>query len=188
MTILKRVCIMRRIVIVEALSTLLTTGTAVAQPIPLSQHGSIVQHVGPAVIQISYNRPSARGRVLFGEGGTVSWDRIWQPGANMATRIETSVAIIIEGHNLPRGEYSLWVIPRADRRWTLIINRAVHVYHTPYPGEAYEILRIDVSVETGEHRETLTWEFPSVDRSEAILMLRWGNYAVPFRIRVPGET
>src|SRR5256885_150910 len=37
--------------------------------IPRSQHGSVTQRVGTTDIAISYNRPVARGRTLFGDDG-----------------------------------------------------------------------------------------------------------------------
>ena len=66
----------------------------------------------------------------------------------------------IEGHDLKAGEYSLWLIPQEHRPWTVIFHRAAHVFHRPYPGEADEALRVDVTTESASHVETLAIEFP----------------------------
>ena len=50
--------------------------------VPRSQHGTVTQRVGTTDITISYNRPVARGRTLFGDDGVVHWGRLWHPGAD----------------------------------------------------------------------------------------------------------
>lgn len=153
-----------------------------AQAIPFSQHGAVSQRVGLTDISIEYNRPVARGRKLFGEGGVVPWGRIWHPGADSATTITFSRDVRVEGHPLAAGAYTLWTIPRPDR-WTIIFSRAVHVFHIPYPGAAHDALRVEVTPETGAHMETLAYYFPVVGPDSAVLRLHWGAMVVPVRIR-----
>ena len=79
--------------------------------VPRSQHGSVTQRVGTTDIAISYNRPVARGRELFGT--LVRWGRIWHPGADSVSTISFSNDVMIDGHRLTAGRYSLWTIPDA---------------------------------------------------------------------------
>ena len=51
-----------------------------------SQSGSVWQEIVNTLITITYDRPVARGRELF--GGIVPFGDIWNPGANDATAIE----------------------------------------------------------------------------------------------------
>src|SRR3990172_8075579 len=74
------------------------------QGIPFSQHGTVSQRVGYTDIAISYNRPVARGRTLF--GGAVRWGRICNPGADSATTVELSRDVDIEGQQLAAGSYT----------------------------------------------------------------------------------
>jgi hypothetical protein len=157
---------------------------APAQVIPFSQRGSVSQTVAFTDITISYGRPVARGRALF--PGVVKWDAIWHPGADSASRIVITRDIEVEGKPLPAGEYSIWLLPRESGRWTVIFSRAAHVFHTPYPGPDQDALRLDVTVETGAHMETLAFYFPVVLRDEAILRIHWGTLIVPLRIKAPG--
>ena len=155
--------------------------------VPRSQHGSVTQRVGMTDIAMSYNRPVARGRELFGT--LVRWDRIWHPGADSVSTISFSHDVMIDGHRLAAGRYSLWTIPEASPKpWTVIFNRGVGGWHTNYPGESQDALRIKVSAETGSHIETLTWFFPMVDADSAILTLHWGTMVLPMRIRAPQGT
>jgi hypothetical protein len=157
--------------------------SARAQVIPFSQRGEVRQTVGFTDIAVHYGRPVARGRALF--PGVVNWDAIWHPGADSASRLTLSRDIELEGNPLPAGEYTFWLIPRESGRWTVIVSRAAHVFHTPYPGEGQDALRFEVAVEQGAHMETLAYYFPLVNRDEAILRIHWGTTIVPLRIKAP---
>ena len=148
---------------------------------PRSQHGSVSQHIQGTEVTISYNRPVARGRALF--GGLVAWNRIWHPGADSATTISFSKDVTIDGQPLKAGRYSLWTIPEESKPWTVIFNRGVGGWHTNYPGEAQDALRLTVTAETGPHIETLTYYFPLVDADSAVLRLQWGTTIVPLKIK-----
>ena len=166
---------------------LVVPGRASAQGIPFSQHGEVAQRVAFTDIAISYNRPTARGRVIWGDSGIVKWNGVWHPGADTATRITFSRPVTFEGKPLPAGAYSFWTIPRASGRWTVILNRKAAVFHTPYPGEASDALRVEVQAERGPHVESMAWYFPAVARDSTVLRLHWGEVVVPLRIRVSTE-
>jgi hypothetical protein len=148
---------------------------------PLSQRASVSQNVALTTITVTYGRPFARGRVLFSE--LIPWDKIWHPGADSATIIKFSKDVQLEGKSLAAGEYSLWLIPRESAPWTLILSKAAHVFHQPYPGENFDALRIDVQPERGGHMEAMAFYFPEVNRENAVLRLHWGDRIVPLKIR-----
>lgn len=166
------------------LATPLWSRDATAQGIPFSQHGEVSQRVAFTDISISYNRPTARGRVIYGDSAIVRWGAVWHPGADSATRITFTRAVTLEGQPLAGGSYSIWTIPRRDGAWTVILNRRAHVFHTPYPGEATDALRVEVTPERGPHMESLAWYFPAVARDSTVLRLHWGETMIPLRIRV----
>lgn len=91
----------------------------------------------------------------------------------------------IEGQPLARGEYSLWLVPHEAGPWSVIFSKAARVFHQPYPGEALDALRVDVTPEVGAHMETLAYYFPVVARDSTVLRLHWGTTVVPIRIRAP---
>ena len=175
--------------LVLAAAALVGATAARCQGIPFSQHGSVSQRVGFTDIAIEYNRPVARGRTLFGEPGSravVKWGEVWHPGADSATTITFSKAVLVEGRPLAAGSYTLWTIPRPDT-WTVIFSRATHVFHIPYPGEASDVLRVDVKPERGEHMDALAYYFPVVAPDSAVLRLHWGTMVVPIHIRTTGD-
>ena len=147
-----------------------------------SQAAAIGQRIATTEITLTYSRPVARGRQLF--GALVPYDAVWTPGADKATAISISRNIDVNGHSLPKGSYSVWTIPRPDE-WTIIFSKAANAYHTEYPGEAQDALRLEVAAQKGPHVETLTFAFPIVEGKDAALELQWGEVRVPLSIRVP---
>ena len=168
----------RSLVVIAA--TLALAAPLAAQDIPLSQHATVSQRVGTTAITIDYNRPVARGRKLFGD--LVPWGRVWQPGANDATTITFSKNVLIESRPLAAGSYTLWSVPDSTR-WTFIFSSALHVWHIPYPGEAHDVLRVQMTPEHGDHMEVLIYYFPVVGPDSATLHFHWGTTVVPIRIR-----
>jgi hypothetical protein len=147
-----------------------------------SQAAAVSQRIANTEITLTYSRPVARDRKLF--GGIVPYDQVWNPGADQATAIAFTRDVQIDGQRLQAGKYSLWTIPRPER-WTVIFSKAANVYHTPYPGEDQDQLRVDVRPEPGAHMETLLFYFPIVEGKDAVLRLHWGEVMVPLSIRVP---
>jgi hypothetical protein len=174
---------MRTQVICAILSLAALAPAAGSQGYPFSQRGSVTQMVAFTRISVEYGRPVARGRALF--GALVPWDSIWHPGADSATRITFSHDVLLEGKQLRAGEYTLWLIPRETQPWTLIVSRAAHVFHKPYPGAQYEVLRLDITPEQASPVESFTIYFPMVLRDEAVMRLHWGTTAVPIHIKAP---
>jgi hypothetical protein len=151
-----------------------------------SQHATVTQLLGTTEVTIDYNRPSARGRTLFGNGGVVAWGKVWCPGADAATTITLSRDVLLGGQKLAAGKYSVWAIPGPDE-WTLIFSRAADVFHIPYPGEAQDALRLKVKPqpEGNPFMESLAFYFPAADRDRALLNLHWGETIVQVPLAVP---
>jgi len=152
---------------------------------PKSQHATVTQVVGTTQVTIVYNRPSARGRSLFGRGGVVPWGKVWCPGADEATTIALSRDMVVGGQPLGAGKYSIWAIPGPDE-WTLIFSRAADVFHIPYPGEAQDALRLTVKPHPAgaPFMESLAFYFPAADADRALLNLHWGETIVQVSLAV----
>jgi hypothetical protein len=146
-----------------------------------SQAAAVLQRVANTEITVTYSRPAARGRELFGK--LVPYGEVWNPGADQATAVRFTRDVQIDDHPLKAGKYSIWAVPRAEM-WTMIFSRASDVFHIPYPGEAQDALRFDVKPEQGPHAEVLTYEFPLVEAKDAVLRLHWGTTMVSMSIRV----
>lgn len=162
----------------------LLAARATAQ-IHASEHGTVSQRVSATTITIEYDRPTARGRALFGEGRVVRWGETWTPGANWATTFEVDKDVRIDSHPLPKGKYSVWLIPQsAPTPWSLIFAKSAKRFHTRPPSLDDEQLRVPVQPEQSMHMETLAWYFPIVTPDGATLRMHWGTTFVPVQIGV----
>lgn len=145
--------------------------------------GTVSQKVDSTTISVEYYRPSVRGRRIF--GALVGWGEVWTPGANWATTLEVTRDVRIEGHPLPSGKYSVWMIPAAKPdSWTVVLNRAARRFHVmrPQPGE--DQLRLRVAADSGPHADMLTFWFPLVTRNSATLAFQWAETVVPLRLEI----
>ena len=174
---------MRPSILCFALTIALPLRGSDGQGYPFSQRGSVTQNVAFTEIAVTYGRPVARGRVLFGK--LVPWDSVWHPGADSATRVTFDHDVLIEGQKLAAGEYSLWLIPRQSAPWTLILSSAAHTFHKPYPGSSLDVLRVPVAPEHLSHVETLAIYFPLVLRDKATMRIHWGETGVSAHIEAP---
>jgi hypothetical protein len=165
------------------LPVLLFVPAVLPAQIPQSQHATVTQIMGTTQVTIVYNRPSARGRTLFGRGGVVPWGKVWCPGADTATTITLSKDMVVGGQPLAAGKYSIWAIPGPDE-WTLILSRAADVFHIPYPGAAQDALRLTVKPQTGPFMESLSFYFPAANADRALLNLHWGETIVQVPLAV----
>lgn len=150
-----------------------------AQKIKKSQKSSLSQTIAKTEISITYFRPVARGRALFGE--LVDYDKVWQPGANDATVFEIDKDIEVEGNLLKAGKYSLWSIP-GEKKWTFIFSNKWDAWHTKYP-KGDDALRVEVESLQGMHMETLAYYFPYIEGKEGTLHFHWGETIVPLGIK-----
>jgi len=160
--------------------------TATSQPPPQqgpkpSQRGTVSQRINDTTVTIDYSRPVARGRELFGK--LVPYGRVWCPGADDATTLDVTTDVTLDGRALPKGKYSLWAEPNADK-WTMIVNKVPNVFHTRYPS-GQDLFRFEVTPRAGPHMETLAFYFPVVDGRKAELVFHWGTVVVPMALEVP---
>jgi len=87
-----------------------TTTAAPTEILPLdkiqkSQAAAVSQRVANTEITVTYSRPVARGRALF--GALIPFDQVWNPGADQATAVAFTREVRINEHPLPAGKYSL---------------------------------------------------------------------------------
>ena len=150
----------------------------------ISQRAAVEQVLSTTTVKVEYYRPRARGRSpLF--GGVVHWGEVWTPGANNATVLELSRDVKVDGHTVPAGRWSVWMIPSNVGPWELLLDPRDTLFHTQPPELGAEAqIRFTVTPDAVEHVEALTWSFPRVEQDNATLRLAWGTVAVPLEVEV----
>ena len=86
-------------------------------------------HSGPSRITIDYGQPHARGREVF--GALVPYGEVWRLGANWATRLTLDFDVRFGELDVPRGEYTLFMLPRKNGG-ELVVSRQTRQWGTDY--------------------------------------------------------
>lgn len=69
---------------------------------------------------IAFGSPFVKNREIW--GGLIPYDKIWRAGANDATAITFAQPVLVEGNNVAAGTYALFIIPKENADWTVILN------------------------------------------------------------------
>jgi hypothetical protein len=99
--------------------------------------------VSVPVIKVSYSRPSAKGRTVFGQ--LESFGKVWRLGANESTEIRFTKGVTIGDKKIAAGTYSLFAIPEEDK-WVIIINKQTDRWGAYAYDEAKDVVRVTVPV------------------------------------------
>lgn len=162
-------------------------------------------------LEISYGRPSLRGRDVFGSGaqygkalldlplGDFGPPPVWRAGANVTTRLNTEAALVFGEKRVPPGEYSLFIDVKSPRDWTLIVSswpaqqRFDQKDKTALWG-AYgytpdkDVARVPMKVDTLPFSvEQLTWAFVNVSSDGGSVAIMWAKTmaSAAFKAQVP---
>lgn len=141
---------------------------------------SAILQLGNGVVKVCYSRPSARGRVIFGE--LVPYDRVWRTGANEPTMLFLTTATEVAGVRLDPGRYLLLTSPRRDE-WSVVINSAEGTTPEELLNNAVERgIGAVPSDETEDFIETFTIRGTG-DGPEGALTLEWERTRVEIPLR-----
>lgn len=147
-----------------------------------SERGGVTQTIDGTVITIDYARPQVRGRSpIF--GGFVKWKEVWTPGANFATTLETNRPLLLDGHPVAPGKYSMWFVVGPEQ-WIAVLDPRPRLYHTTEPDSTPQQIRWVVHPAEGPFTEALTFSFPEVKPSGGTLLFRWGSTELPIKVNV----
>ncbi|MGB0369788.1 MAG: DUF2911 domain-containing protein [Opitutales bacterium] len=154
-----------------------------APQIKKSPDASFTQTVGLTEITVKYNRPSARGREIF--GGLVPYDKVWRTGANQSTDITFSAPVMFGGEYVEAGTYGLYTIPGKDG-WKAILYSDADLWGTGRDYDASkEVVRVDAAVfELSPALETFAIGVNAITDTSAILHFDWVNTRAGVEIRV----
>lgn len=144
--------------------------------------------VGRKTISIKYSAPTARGRRIFGVGGVVSRDGsypVWRAGANAATAFHTDADLVVGGLNLPKGDYTIYVLVKDPDAWELILNKQTGQWGLSY-NQAQDLGRVKMAMSKPPAPiETLKYTVSDEGGNKAKLQLEWENHiaSVPITVK-----
>jgi hypothetical protein len=97
-------------------------------------------------VTVTYNRPSVRGRLIFGpedQGALQPFGEYWRLGANEATEISFNRDILFHGVPVKAGTYRMYAIPGADV-FEVVLNTEVGKSGANQPDEEKDVARTKV--------------------------------------------
>lgn len=147
---------------------------------PLSPTTRIHQNFSTSYIDLTYSRPSLRGRTAF--GGVVPNGTVWRMGANTITKVRFGEEVKINGQTVPAGAYALLAIPEA-KEWTLILNRDTAQWGTYDYKQALDVLRVKAKpTKLAAPVETMSLNVENLKPASADLVVSWDRTQVALPI------
>ncbi|CAA9203450.1 DUF2911 domain-containing protein [Flavobacterium bizetiae] len=149
-----------------------------------SPKGYIKQTVGLTDVEVTYSRPGARGRAVF--GNLVPFGKLWRTGANENTIINFGDDVVIDGKTLKKGKYAIYTIPKIES-WEVIFYLSTDNWGLPENwNDAYVALRTTVKEDAlPTPLETFTIGINGLDPNFGYLDMAWENSHVALKFEVP---
>jgi hypothetical protein len=168
-----------------AVCTLFTADAQLKTPAP-SPTQTIKQDFGLSAVELSYSRPTMKGRKIFGD--LVPFGKVWRTGANNATTLTFGEEVMIGGKKIPAGKYGLLSIPDKNS-WTLIISKQTDVTSPAAYKEDMDVVRVSAeTMKMKDNMESFTMQFADVKANSCALHIMWEGTAVSLPITVDVET
>lgn len=169
------------------LSALLTSGVY-AQDLKLpalSPTSKLTQEFSTSNIEISYSRPSMRGRKIFGE--LVAFGNVWRTGANSATKIKFGEDVTVGGQAVKAGEYALYTIPGATE-WEIILNKGVGNWGNAGYDKADDVARFKIAPKAlDKNVQTFTINIGNITYSSCNIELMWEKTKIIIPVKANNE-
>lgn len=161
-----------------AVSGLSAQTLKVPAPSPLQ---TLKQAFALSDVTIEYSRPSAKGRVIFGD--VVAYGKIWRTGANSATKITFGEDVKVQGSKVSAGTYALYTVPGKDSFQVMLYKDLKLGGDVANYNKDNEVLSFYVKTgKVTEKVETFTINVASITASSASIEMSWENTSVSFGI------
>ncbi|MDO7876274.1 DUF2911 domain-containing protein [Hymenobacter sp. ASUV-10] len=146
-----------------------------------SPTSTITQRVGLTDVTITYSRPSARGRAIFGT--LVPYGKRWRTGANATTSIKFSDDVTVEGKKVPAGEYGIYTIPNKSE-WLVVLNKSTKQgANVDGFKDDEDVARFTVKTyKVAAPVETFTIDLTDLTPATANLAMEWASTGAKFKI------
>ncbi|MEO6540644.1 MAG: DUF2911 domain-containing protein [Ferruginibacter sp.] len=147
----------------------------VKMPAP-SPTQTVKQDFAIGSIELTYSRPAAKGRKIFGD--LVPYNKLWRTGANAATKIVFTEPVEFGGKRVDTGTYVLYTIPGMDS-WEIILNKGLKNWGIDGYDAAQDVVRITVSSYKLKNKvESFTMEFSDIKPVTCVLEIKWEKTGV----------
>lgn len=115
----------------------------------MSPPGSETLTSGGITINITYSRPSVRGRLIFGpesQNALQPWGKYWRLGANESTEVTFNRDVTVNNSPLKAGTYRMYAIP-GEQSFEIGFNSELGKWGAYEPDYDLDVIKITVPVE-----------------------------------------
>ena len=140
---------------------------------------------GGISVTVTYNRPSVRGRLIFGpedQEALQPFGKYWRLGANEATEIRFSRDVLFNGSPVKAGTYRMYAVPGPEA-FEVVLNTEVGESGAGQPDEENDLLRTKVPTQsTGSPVEQFTISLAPAGQGMQ-MVFEWSDtrFVVPLR-------
>lgn len=143
------------------------------------------QDFSTSKIDISYSRPSMKGRKIFGD--IVPFGQEWRTGANGATKVTFGEEVYIGGKPLKAGTYSMYTVPGRES-WEVIFNTSTENWGLSGYDKSKNVLSVQVAaLQTNETTETFTISVENITKNSCDIVLNWETTRVAIPVKADNE-
>lgn len=178
---------MKRIFFSLALLAACTTGAnAQSLKLPaLSPTAKLSQDFSMSSIEITYSRPSMRGRKIMGD--VIPYGHVWRTGANAPTKIKFGEDLEVAGHRVKAGEYMLYTIPAKDK-WEIIISSATGNWSAEGFPREFDVARFKIApITVPQDVQTFTINITDISFTACKIELAWERTRVIIPVKADNE-
>jgi len=108
-------------IVAAGLSGIVFAQTAAPDPASVTINGK--------TMSVKYSAVSANGRKIFGE--VVPFNQVWQISNGSPATFHTDADLAFKGFVVPKGDYTLYVLPIDATNWQLIVNKQMGPAYDP---------------------------------------------------------
>jgi hypothetical protein len=142
------------------------------------------QQVGLTDVSITYSRPSAKGRTIFGDSGIVRYGETWRTGANAATKFSFSKDVMLGGVAVKKGDYAVLTVPGASQWKVMLYPYESSNFMAYVEKEPVASFSVDAVKMSGVSVETFLINIDNVTASAATIDLIWASTYVAIPLTV----
>jgi tetratricopeptide (TPR) repeat protein len=148
-----------------------------------SPRAQVNQTIGLTEVTVTYHTPGVKGREVWGK--MVPYGQVWRSGANEATLITFTDSVRVNGQSLPAGTYSLFTLPEAENKWSVIFNKNTTLWGTEGYKPEEDALRVPLTPQAAPTSfESLQYYFSNIQTTKATLNLAWEKLIIPINLEV----
>jgi hypothetical protein len=168
---------MKKVLLAAATAFLLTTASQAQIVTPqASPLAKVEQRIGVADVTLTYSRPSAKGRKVFGD--VRPWGEIWRFGANQPTKIKFSDSVMVGKTWLAPGEYAIYATPMQNGEWPVFFGKDTKVQADDFKtSEAAASLMVKTE-SLPMSIETMTLDFMDITSTSSNLTMMWEKTSI----------